>query len=134
MLCLLSFCAAAQEYRATLSGRITDPQGAVIASARISVTQVDTSAKSETLSGGDGSDRFIFASEFGIDTILDFAASGVASDLIEFSTSVFSNFAEVQAASTQDGANVVIEFDQANAITLSNTLLSDLNSSNFEFV
>ena len=53
-LCFMSLCATAQEYRATLSGRITDPQGAVIASAKITVTQVETGAKSETLSGTDG--------------------------------------------------------------------------------
>jgi hypothetical protein len=51
---LLAFCAGAQEYRATLSGRITDPQGAVISNAKIGVVQVETGAKFETVSGADG--------------------------------------------------------------------------------
>jgi len=44
----------AQEYRATLSGRITDPQGAVVPNAKIVATQTDTGAKFETKSGADG--------------------------------------------------------------------------------
>jgi hypothetical protein len=44
----------AQEYRATLSGRITDPQGAVIAGAKVLAVQADTGAKYETKSGADG--------------------------------------------------------------------------------
>ena len=50
----LALSAAAQEYRATLSGRITDPQGAVIQGVKIVATQPDTGAKFETVSGSDG--------------------------------------------------------------------------------
>lgn len=49
-----AFTALSQEYRATLSGRITDPQGAVIAGVKVIATQVETGAKFETLSGNDG--------------------------------------------------------------------------------
>jgi len=45
---------AAQEYRATLSGRITDPQGAVVAAVKIVAVQVETGSRFETLSGADG--------------------------------------------------------------------------------
>lgn len=44
----------AQEYRATLSGRITDEQGGAIAGATIIATQVDTGSKHETIAGSDG--------------------------------------------------------------------------------
>lgn len=44
----------AQEYRATLSGRITDPQGAVVAGVKVVALQTDTGAKFETISGQDG--------------------------------------------------------------------------------
>ncbi|MCC6540321.1 MAG: TonB-dependent receptor [Bryobacterales bacterium] len=52
-LCLVA-SAFAQEYRATLSGRITDPQGAVVPGVKIVAVQVETAAKFETVSGQDG--------------------------------------------------------------------------------
>lgn len=52
--CIFGLCALAQEYRATLSGRITDPQGAVIANTRVAVLQVETGSRYETVSGPDG--------------------------------------------------------------------------------
>ncbi|MDX1981296.1 MAG: TonB-dependent receptor, partial [Bryobacteraceae bacterium] len=54
LVCALAMAAAAQEYRATLSGRIIDPQGAVISGAKVIATQVETGSKFETVSGGDG--------------------------------------------------------------------------------
>jgi hypothetical protein len=44
----------AQEFRATISGRITDAQNAAIAAAKISVVQIGTEAKFETIAGTDG--------------------------------------------------------------------------------
>ena len=44
----------AQEFRATLSGRITDPSGAVVSGARMEVKSVATGAVSNTQSGEDG--------------------------------------------------------------------------------
>jgi hypothetical protein len=43
-----------QEFRATISGRVTDAQGAVIPSVKIAATQVGTEARFETVSAGDG--------------------------------------------------------------------------------
>lgn len=54
LLATFALAALSQEYRATLSGRITDPQGAVIAGVKVTATQVDTGAKFETVSGTDG--------------------------------------------------------------------------------
>ncbi len=44
----------AQEFRSTVYGRITDPQGGVVAAAQIVATQKETGAKTETVSGADG--------------------------------------------------------------------------------
>jgi len=44
----------AQEYRSTLTGRITDPQDAVISGVKVTVTQLDTGSKFETVTGSDG--------------------------------------------------------------------------------
>lgn len=44
----------AQEYRATLSGRVTDPQDATLAKVTLTLVQVDTGAKFETVSNEEG--------------------------------------------------------------------------------
>lgn len=50
----LAACLAAQEFRGTLTGRVTDPSGAGISNAKIVVTETDTNARSQTVSGADG--------------------------------------------------------------------------------
>ncbi|MBL8210594.1 MAG: TonB-dependent receptor [Bryobacterales bacterium] len=54
LLCALAVTAAAQQYRATLNGRITDPQGAAIAKVKVVAIQTETGSKFETVSGDDG--------------------------------------------------------------------------------
>ena len=44
----------AQEFRATITGRVTDPQNAAVAAARITATLLTTGAKSVTTTGADG--------------------------------------------------------------------------------
>ncbi len=51
---LLAAVAAAQEFRATITGRVSDPQNAVIGGAKIIATQIGTEAKFETASAPDG--------------------------------------------------------------------------------
>jgi len=53
-LLLFAASAAAQEFRATVSGRVTDTQSAVIAGVKITATQIGTEAKFETVSAADG--------------------------------------------------------------------------------
>lgn len=52
--CLLATTSFAQEFRATISGRVIDPQEASIAGAKIIATQIGTEAKFETTSAADG--------------------------------------------------------------------------------
>src|ERR1041385_9024390 len=52
-LMLIGTCVG-QEFRATISGRVSDSQNAVIAGARITATQIGTQAKFETVSAADG--------------------------------------------------------------------------------
>lgn len=47
-------CAHAQEFRATLQGRVTDPQGALVPSAQIVATLTATGAKSQTVASNSG--------------------------------------------------------------------------------
>ncbi|MBI2687022.1 MAG: TonB-dependent receptor [Acidobacteria bacterium] len=53
-LLLLAAAVSAQEFRATVSGRVSDSQNAVITGVRITATQIGTEAKFETVSAGDG--------------------------------------------------------------------------------
>lgn len=89
-------------------------------------------AGNDTLTGGSGVDYFDFMTGFGKDTISDFSHS--QGDAIEFSTSVFANYAAVQAASAQVGANVVITFDANNTLTLAGITLANLQASDFHFI
>ena len=55
--CLLLAMASAlgaQEYRATLSGAVSDPQGAFVANAQVRVTSVETGVEYKTVSNNDG--------------------------------------------------------------------------------
>src|SRR5580700_1590608 len=54
-LLVMAGCAFTQEFRGTLSGRVTDPSGAGVPSAKIAVIQTETNARSQTVSGPDGS-------------------------------------------------------------------------------
>ena len=53
-LLVLTATSVAQEFRATISGRVIDSQNAVIAGAKIIATQIGTEAKFETVSASDG--------------------------------------------------------------------------------
>ena len=51
---LFAATSAAQEFRATITGRVSDAQNAVIAGVKIIATQIGTEAKFETVSAADG--------------------------------------------------------------------------------
>jgi hypothetical protein len=56
VLLMMSLCALlhAQEFRSTISGRVTDPSGASIPSAKVIATEVNTGAKAEATTSADG--------------------------------------------------------------------------------
>jgi Ca2+-binding RTX toxin-like protein len=87
----------------------------------------------DTLTGGSNSDRFIFDVGFGFDTITDFKAGANTDDVIQFSSSIFSNFAAVKVASVQSGGNVVITASPDHTLTLRNVSLSSLHADDFAF-
>lgn len=47
-------CMSAQEFRGTMTGRVTDPSGSAVPNAKIIVIKTDTNTRSETVSGPDG--------------------------------------------------------------------------------
>ena len=95
--------------------------------------RIDGNRGNDKLTGGADNDTFVFKSApFGRDTITDFDDYG--NDTIEFSTSVFANFAAVQAALTASGGDVFITHSADNVITLKGTTLASVTASDFLFV
>jgi hypothetical protein len=83
--------------------------------------------------GGEGSDSFNFGRGDGSDIIRDFTAGDSSGDVIAFNGGVFSSFSQVQNASQQVGADVVISYGVGDAVTLQNVSLSSLNQGDFLF-
>ena len=54
VLCLLAASAFAQEFRGTITGRVTDSQNAAVPLAKITATLVSTSSRSTTTTSTDG--------------------------------------------------------------------------------
>ncbi|MBK7675091.1 MAG: hypothetical protein IPJ27_10170 [Candidatus Accumulibacter sp.] len=91
-------------------------------------------AGDDVLNGGQGGDTFVFWAGFGNDIITNFASGKRSHDVIEIDRDIFSNFAELAAASRQVGADVVIEASPADSITLENVTLIALHPSDFLFI
>ena len=79
--------------------------GAAIVGTNSQDKLVSTSGN-DILTGKGGADTFVFAPNFGHDTITNFAAQGAGHDTIDFNKSVFDNFATVLAHASQDGHDV----------------------------
>jgi hypothetical protein len=82
-----------------------------------------------------GSDLFAFSGNFGNVTFDDFVAgSGSTHDTIQFAANDFGTFSQIQSASSQVGADVVIKLDATDSITLNNVTLASLVSADLKFV
>jgi hypothetical protein len=64
---------------------------------------------------------------------LDSIAGVVSSDIFQFSSADFANFAALQAHMTQSGANTVISLGASDAVTLENVAESSLTAGQFKF-
>jgi Ca2+-binding RTX toxin-like protein len=113
------------------SGQVVGTSGSAILGSTGSNTLKGTSGN-DIFVGGGQSDTFVFAANFGRDIIRDFKASGSAQDTIQFSKTVFDSFASVLSHASQSGQDVVISTGN-DTLTLKNTKLSALNSSDFHF-
>jgi Ca2+-binding RTX toxin-like protein len=91
-------------------------------------------AGDDLLNGGIGADIFVFGAGFGQDVIQDFAVSGAAHDIVEIDSDLFADFASLLSASTQNGADVVIAYDEGTSLTLEDVNLAAMGSSHFLFV
>jgi Ca2+-binding RTX toxin-like protein len=96
--------------------------------------RLDGGAGDDTLNGGAGDDIFVFGGGSGNDTIIEFGDSRRNQDIIEFDNSVFADFAALQAAMQQVGADVVITASPSDTITLTNVTLANLGAEDFLFM
>ncbi len=87
----------------------------------------------DTLTGGLGADTFVFRNEEGDDVVTDFE---IGIDTVQLDGVVgFGDYASVQAAMTQDGADVLLDFGgNHHSIRFEDTLLAALTSDQFEFI
>lgn len=80
-------------------------------------------AGNDDLTGGTGADTFVFHTGFGIDTVSGFDET---LDYLQFDQGIFANVAALLAATTDSGANTVIEYDSSNKVTLEGVQKADL--------
>jgi hypothetical protein len=114
------------------SGHVAATSGSAILGSTGSNTLTSTGG-SNLFVGNGHPDTFVFASNFGKDVITDFSASGRSHDVIQFSKSVFDNFADVLSHATQSGHNVVIADGLGDSLTLNNVKLAALDKHDFHF-
>ena len=92
-------------------------------------------AGNDTLAGGAGNDTFEFASGAGADRITDFAEGAGAGDVIRLVGlgAAFDSFAEVIAAASQSGGDVVFNLGGGNTITVANATVAGFAADDFTF-
>ncbi|WP_298965622.1 5'-nucleotidase C-terminal domain-containing protein [uncultured Methylobacterium sp.] len=90
-------------------------------------------AGNDDLAGGAGRDIFAFGRGDGLDLIRDFVTSGSEADVIAFNGGAFADFAAVQAASRQEGADTVITLDADTRVTIQGVSLASLGAASFAF-
>jgi hypothetical protein len=89
---------------------------------------IDGRQGNDTLTGGGGFDAFVMDAGVGQDVITDF---NTAQDVIDVSA-FFANFASVQTAASQQGANTVIQLG-SGSVTLDNVAVGSLRPGDFSF-
>ncbi len=87
----------------------------------------------DSLWGGAGDDLFVFNNGAGDDTVNDFAAGAGSDDKLDIQAFGFANFAAVQAAATNVGANVLIQLDADDSVTLIGVQSANLHQDDFLF-
>ncbi|RYF53182.1 MAG: Ig-like domain repeat protein [Comamonadaceae bacterium] len=113
------------------AGQVVSNSGNAVVGTYGANTLKSTSAD-DIFIGNGHPDTFVFAPNFGNDTIKDFRASGSAHDVVQFSKSMFDNFADVLSHATQSGQDVVITSGH-DTLTLKNTKIGALDKSDFHF-
>jgi len=96
---------------------------------------LDGGASNDILFGHGGDDTFRFANGGGTDTLRDFVAGASSGDVIQLMGfgAAFDTFAEVIAASTDDGTDTTIDFGGGDVIIVENILVGGFAADDFVF-
>jgi Ca2+-binding RTX toxin-like protein len=88
------------------------------------------------MTGGGNNDRFDFSGTIGADRINGFNSGAGVADVIRITGygAALNSFAEILAATTQVGADSVINLGGANTITLIGITKTSLVADDFQFV
>jgi len=96
--------------------------------------QITGGGNDDMLTGGNGDDIFVFSNGDGQDQISDFQAGAGTDDVLDLSGySSVGDFATVQAAVSQVGADTVIDLDGIDEVTLLGVNVNDLHQDDFLF-
>jgi serralysin len=87
----------------------------------------------DTMNGGNGDDTFVFGPGFGNDLVQTFGDVAGNQDVLEVSSTLFQNFAALQAAMVQGGSNVLIIDAIGDVLTVQNTTIAALGIDDFRF-
>lgn len=86
----------------------------------------------DTLTGGLGGDTFIMRVGNGNDTITDFEAGTVGTDVVQLSSYGFTSFESVKTAMVQSGADVILKMGQ-ETLTFKNHAIGDFAADDFKY-
>lgn len=86
----------------------------------------------DLFTGGTGSDTFYFAAGHGDDTVTDFSTSDDTLDLSSTTTN-FTSSADVEAAASNSGNNLIIDIGGGDSVTLNGLSTSDISDIDFVF-
>jgi hypothetical protein len=88
------------------------------------------SAANDTLYANPGATTVVIGPGSGQDTILNFQTT---QDTLQFSLSLFANYAAAMTSASQVGANTVFTIDANDSVTLQNVNMANLSAANFRF-
>jgi VCBS repeat-containing protein len=89
---------------------------------------IEGGAGNDKLKGGGGSDTFVFNPGFGHDVITDFRTSGPQSDVLQFSSRLFTSWTAVEALLTDGAKGAVLALDADNSITFAGLTKTQLTA------
>jgi Ca2+-binding RTX toxin-like protein len=95
---------------------------------------IEAGTGDDEIYGDGGDDTFVYDAGFGRDVIQDFTPGEATDDVIEFKDDIFGDFSAVIGAASQNGDDVVIEYDVGNTLTLAGIQLASLHQDDFRFI